>query len=962
MNTRFPPPIFHLELFGSPTVRGAGGAPLSGRATQRHRLALLAFLALSGGRGSTRDRLMALLWPDSDQDRARNLLKVSVYVLRQALGDDALVSDGDDLRVNPERIETDVAEFEGALARGDYEGAVALYHGAFLDGFFVSRAPDFERWVDRERKRLAGSYANALEVLADAAERRRELREAVEWWKVRAAQDPYDSRVALRLMRALETGGNPAGALQHAAIHERLLQEELGIEPAPEVRAMAARLRMAPASSVALGGHIESRPADPRIGARASEPVANHLAPPFRLQALGGLVLRGPHGPVTTGDVRRDELPLLLLAVLAASGDQGLGRDELLLLFWPETSQHAARQSLDQVLETIRTLVHEHSVAGTDPLKLDPAVITSDVRELEHALNRGQLDEAIERYRGPFLDRVHLGDSRELAHWVKARRASFAARRDAALEGLPRATNHHAGTAAATPERVTAGQWTRWWRHTLWFGVAALTIGAVIASWPGPSTPARGVPRIAVLPLRNISTDPDYTALADGMTEELISLLGREPDKLRVIPSSSVWRFRDRQTDWHAVAEGLSVGYILEGSLQKVDTSLQKVQARVRLIVKLVDARDGSVVWTRPYERQYASVLGEPANVARSVAEALGVHLTSTAGTGQLPTATPGGAVSSRRVTAIDLVNDGKRDVLSRSESGRRWAVDLFSRAIEADSTYAPAHAELSHFLLLTADDSGGSYRERLAQAKRSAHEAIRLDSSLAIAHAALGHVLLNEYHLDEAEEHLKTAITLDPTQPAFRDFLVWLYIAQGRTREALEQAKHGASDNPYSPTAIAEVARALLANGRCGEALEQLRQLKQLQPPPARAGEIGAQCYAQQHKWQEAIDEMRPVAERNPVLADPWLGFMLARAGRAEEANRIRDSVLARQRRGTNGAFELAMIHAGFGRFDEAIELLLQSIDDRSLRLSIMEPVFHELHEHPRFARVREKLGLQKR
>jgi len=239
------PPTFHLRLFGSPSLE-TDGAVLSGRATQRHRLALLALLALAPARRLSRDKLLALLWPESDADRGRNLLKVATYVLREALGERALLSEGEDLRLNMEIVRVDVAEFEAALEPSDPARAVSLYTGPFLDGFFLSEAPEFERWAERERQRLAGGYGKALESLAEAAERDADIRRAVEWWKVRAAHDPYDSRVALRLIKALDASGNRAGALQHAAVHQRLVQDELGVRATPEVAALVERLRREP--------------------------------------------------------------------------------------------------------------------------------------------------------------------------------------------------------------------------------------------------------------------------------------------------------------------------------------------------------------------------------------------------------------------------------------------------------------------------------------------------------------------------------------------------------------------------------------------------------------------------------------------------------------------------------------------------------------------------------------------
>ncbi len=237
--------MYRLSLFGIPTLE-RDGAPLTGRATHRHRLALLALLALAPGQRLSREKLIAYLWPERDGESGRNLLKVGSYVLRSALGDDVLLSEGDDLRHTPALIETDVAEFEIALQRGDRAKATALYRGAFLDGFFLSDAPEFERWTDRERDRLAAGYRSALEALGEASEKAGDFAGAVEWWRTRAAHDPYDSRVALRLMQAMEASGNRAGALQHAAVHDRLLEDEFGMGSPAELTAFVERMRQEP--------------------------------------------------------------------------------------------------------------------------------------------------------------------------------------------------------------------------------------------------------------------------------------------------------------------------------------------------------------------------------------------------------------------------------------------------------------------------------------------------------------------------------------------------------------------------------------------------------------------------------------------------------------------------------------------------------------------------------------------
>ncbi|MBW3551975.1 MAG: hypothetical protein KY466_00620, partial [Gemmatimonadetes bacterium] len=249
----------------------------------------------------SRDKLMSYLWPESDSEHGRNLLKAATYVLRTALGKGALLSAGDDLRLNPAIVRTDVAEFEEALARADYGHAVGLYRAPFLDGFFLQDAPEFEHWVERERGRLAGRTAKALEALAATAEAHDDFPAASEWWQARAAHDPYDSRVALRLMQVLEASGNRAAALQHAAIHQRLLQEEVGTGTAPEVLALADRLRGEP--PVALEPHREGFAAGtppPNTPEFAPLPIPQDSpAPPS--PAIGRPAPPRRHSPVRSG-------------------------------------------------------------------------------------------------------------------------------------------------------------------------------------------------------------------------------------------------------------------------------------------------------------------------------------------------------------------------------------------------------------------------------------------------------------------------------------------------------------------------------------------------------------------------------------------------------------------------------------------------------------------------------------
>lgn len=188
-----------------------------------------------------------------------------------------------------------------------------------VDGFFLSDAPEFEQWASRERERLAAGYGRALESLAESAEHAGDVSATIAWWKRRAALDPYDSRVALRLMQALEAGGNPAGAIQHAAIHQHLLREELGVAGVPEVAALAERLRSSPVPEAPLVRGTRPQPADSAApsGSDAPQPADSAASPASAARApAAGAALS------TTPQPRRRRwiLAAVIVAMLAVAG------------------------------------------------------------------------------------------------------------------------------------------------------------------------------------------------------------------------------------------------------------------------------------------------------------------------------------------------------------------------------------------------------------------------------------------------------------------------------------------------------------------------------------------------------------------------------------------------------------------------------------------------------------------
>ena len=771
----------------------------------------------------------------------------------------------------------------------------------------------------------------------------------------------------------------------------------------------------------------------------------------YRLRTFGTLALAGPADDTLLGKHGHQHRRLALLAVLAAAGEQGRSRDQLLLLFWPDGTQSRGRHSLEQLLYAIRSSIDEAVFAGVNPVRLNPDVVSSDVGGFQSALARGDLEGAVEVYRGPFLDGFYLSDAPEFEQWLEAKRARLERSYSGALERL-------AQSAEATQDHATA---VRWWRKLAEtdpvssknasgliralmnagdhaaalqyaehyeavvaqelgtsvgpavanlvaevraktkteriavleslppprrprphaapvpadampvaqrqpersprrrsapyaIGAVAIVVIIAIAAWLrttlGHSTPLPAAERsIAVLPFANVSGDQQDAAFVDGLSEELIAVLARIPN-LRVMAPTSAFAFKNSSAGVRRIAGNLEVSNILEGGVQKAGS-------RLRVQVRLVDARDGSIRWSEIYDRELKDIFSLQSDIAGAVARELDLRL----GESALAHIKRG---STRNVAAYELYIRGNDPVRFRTDSGARAALEYFRQALALDSNYAAAYAGLAlmHKRIAFGDDPELSRPDRLALAEQAALKAIALDDSSGEAHEALSFIRRDNYELASAETELKRAVALEPTNARFHEGLVQLYAMTQRPAEALVEARRALELDPLSPTANAEVANALLANDRCDEALAQLEKLRSLRPPLNRAGLIAAECYEQKQMWPEAIAEIQRITVNGGPRGQAFLGYVLGRGGRTEEARRILAEMLDRSRRTNGGAFDVALVYIGLADNDQAFAWLNKAVDDRSLGFEWMHTIVDDLQRDPRFEKLRRRIGLPKR
>jgi TolB-like protein/DNA-binding SARP family transcriptional activator len=264
-------------LGGAGLTGGEAGRGLDNQGQPPRRLALLAVLAAAGDAGRNRDPLLLLFWPDATQSRARHSLEQMLYAIRSSLGED--VFEGvNPIRLNPSVISSDVAEFKRSADAGDLEAAVALYQGSFLDGFYLSDAPEFEQWCAAERLRLERTYVGILERLARKAEATGNAGVAVGWWRKLVDADPLSTKNATGMMRSLLNAGDHAAALLYADQYERLVARELGTGAGPEVAAIVAdvRARTSPKPAARANPETLQTPA-PHAGATIISPESSTL-------------------------------------------------------------------------------------------------------------------------------------------------------------------------------------------------------------------------------------------------------------------------------------------------------------------------------------------------------------------------------------------------------------------------------------------------------------------------------------------------------------------------------------------------------------------------------------------------------------------------------------------------------------------------------------------------------------
>ena len=460
---------------------------------------------------------------------------------------------------------------------------------------------------------------------------------------------------------------------------------------------------------------------------------------------------------------------------------------------------------------------------------------------------------------------------------------------------------------------------------------------------------------LAVLPLRNLSNDPNQEYFSDGMTDELIADLAKAGG-LRVISHTSVERYKGTKLSLPEIARELGgVDAIVEGTVLRSGD-------RVRITAQLIDGRSDQHLWADSYDRSLRDVLSTESEVSQSIAETIRLELSP-------EQKAHFAAALAVNPEAHDEYLKGRFFWNQRTEADLKKAVDSFQQAIAKDPNYAPAYAGLSDTYFSLGFIFGHMRpTDAMPLARAAAQKAIELDPNSAEGHASLATVELTyDWNFPAAEEELKRAIALNPNNEWAHQLYGTLLMAEGRADESVAEGRKAVEIDPVSANGRNILGYLLVFAGRYDEAIQEDLKTLEIDPSPENLGMIHARLqdsYRRKGMNKEAFEEHIKTQQAYGVDAK---GIDLDRKTYAEKGWRGLDenylnSELAQwqKERWHFTAFQIAGLYAHLGNKDQAFAWLNKCVELRSTMLYLIDVGSgNPLRSDPRFAELKRKMGM---
>jgi|SRR5690242_11350053 TolB-like protein/Flp pilus assembly protein TadD len=454
---------------------------------------------------------------------------------------------------------------------------------------------------------------------------------------------------------------------------------------------------------------------------------------------------------------------------------------------------------------------------------------------------------------------------------------------------------------------------------------------------------------IAVLPLDNLSRDPEQEYFSDGMTDALITDLA-QIGSLRVISRTSSMQYKRTKKSLPQIARELNVDGIVEGTVQREGE-------RVRITAQLLYGPTDKHVWAQSYDRSLREVLALQNEVASAIAHEINVSVTPQEKS-RLAAARP------VNLEAHEAYLKGRYYLNKRTEEGFRQAITYFSEATQEDGNYALGYAGLADSYVLVGEYSLLPAKETFSRAREAAAKALELDETLAEAHNALAGVKEDfDWDWPGAEREFQRAIELNPGYATAHQWYSELLSELGRHDEALAQIKQAQQLDPFSLIVNAVYADALRTAGRDDLSIEQLRKTLEIDPNFAHAHFHLGLAQLRKGAFAEAVAEFQKASALSPNVTDykGGLGYAYARAGERTEARKLLAELKDRSTRRYVSWFYVAAIYSGLDEKDQAFASLDRAYEQHEQGFVVMrrEPMFDPLRGDPRYEDLLRRLGL---